>query len=116
MTLIGQIELNVSCSKKKGIYHVRFRDTLTENLLRQIQKTCLAAPSLREVSDVGISTRDEKTLILSMTVNSMQETIGIFDSLDLKVERFHLNQLGQLSLGDLLEGDFHRFNGRPTEI
>ena len=102
--------------KKKGIYHVRFRDTLTENLLRQIQETCLVTPSLSGVSEVDISTRDEKTLILSMTVNSMQETVGIFDALDLKVERFHLNQLGKLSLGDLLEGDYLRLNARPTEI
>ena len=92
--------------KKPCVYQARSKKIVSEDQLRQIREVWSAPLENQTSSIVDIQQQDEKTLLLSTTQTRLKEIMDIFSSLDLVIESLKLQQLGRLSLGDLIEGGY----------
>ena len=57
-------------------------------------------------SVIYINKQTEKTISLKTDNARVTEILSLFDAENLRIELFHLEQIGKLSLGDLKEGDY----------
>ena len=92
--------------KKPCVYHVRSREGFSEDQFQQIKSAWLSPTEIQTGSIVNIQKQDEKTVLLNTNQPQVENIKDMFSLVDLPIERLHLHQLGRLSLGDLIEGDY----------
>ncbi len=92
--------------KKVRVYKIRLKNIVADSQLERIRKALSADPQNKLSSVIYINKQTEKTISLKTDNARVTEILNLFDSEDLRVELFHLEQIGRLSLGNLKAGDY----------
>ncbi len=92
--------------KKVRVYKIRLKNIVADSQLERIRKALLADTQNEFSSVIEISKQTEKTISLKIDNARVTEILSLFDAENLRIELFHLEQIGKLSLGDLKEGDY----------
>ena len=92
--------------KKVRVYKIRLKNIVTNSQLERIRKTLSVDPQNTSGRVIYIDKQTEKTISLKTDHSRVTEIFNLLDSENLRVELFHLEQIGRLSLGDLKEGDY----------
>ena len=92
--------------KKVRVYKIRLKNIVTDSQLERIRKALLADTQNEFSSVIEINKQTEKTISFKTDNARVTEVLNLFDSENLRIELFHLEQIGKLSLGDLKAGDY----------
>ena len=92
--------------KKSCIYHAKSKEEFSEDQFQQIKNAWLSPSEIQTGPVVDIQIQDERTVLLKTNQPRVEEIMDIFSPVDQSMERLHLQQMGKLSLGKLIEGDY----------
>ena len=92
--------------KKSCIYHARSTEGFNEDQFQQIKNAWLSSSEIQTGPIVDIQKQDERTVLLKTNQPRVEEIMDIFSPVAQSLERLHLQQMGRLSLGKLIEGDY----------
>ena len=65
---------------------------------------------------IDIQKEDEKTVLVTTNQTRTKEIMDIFSSMNLIIEKFHLQKIGRLSLDSLSEGDYLELSESDMKI
>ena len=102
--------------KKPCVYNARSREEFSEDQFQQIKHAWLSTSEIQTGPIVDIQKQDERTVLFKTNQPRVEEIMDIFSSVDQSIERLHLQQLGRLSLGDLIEGDYLELSENEIKV
>ena len=101
---------------KMCVYQVGLKQAFNEIQLNKISEAVLAHSEGQIGAAIYIQKEDEKTVLLTTNQAHIKEIMNIFSSMDLAIERFHLQKIGRLSLDNLSEGDYLELSESDMKI
>ena len=102
--------------KKPCVYNARSREGFSEDQFQQIKHAWLSTLEIQTGSIVDIQKQDERTVLLKTNQPRVEEIMDVFSSVDQSIERLHLQQIGRLSLGNLIEGDYLELSENEIKV
>tara|TARA_B100000609_G_C16936510_1_gene291935 strand:- start:55 stop:381 length:327 start_codon:yes stop_codon:yes gene_type:complete len=102
--------------KKPCVYNARSREEFSEDQFQQIKHAWHSTSEIQTGPIVDIQKQDERTVLFKTNQPRVEEIMDIFSSVDQSIERLHLQQLGRLSLGDLIEGDYLELSENEIKV
>tara|TARA_Y100000814_G_scaffold165778_1_gene121213 strand:+ start:442 stop:885 length:444 start_codon:yes stop_codon:yes gene_type:complete len=101
---------------KMCVYQVGLKQDFNEIQLNKISEAVLAHSRSQIDAAIDIQKEDEKTVLVTTNQARTKEIMSIFSSMDLTIERFHLQKIGRLSLDSLSEGDYLELSESDMKI
>ena len=101
---------------KMCVYQVGLKQAFNEIQLNKISGAVLAHSKGQIGATVDIQKEDEKTILVTTNQAHTKEIMNTFSSMDLAIERFHLQKIGRLSLDNLSEGDYLELSESDMKI
>ncbi len=102
--------------KKPCVYHARSREDFSEDQFQQLKKAWLSPSEIQTGQIVDILKQDERTVLLQTSQPRVEKIMDIFSPVNISIERLHLQQLGRLSLDNLIEGDYLELTENEVKV
>ena len=101
---------------KMCVYQVGLKQDFNEIQLNKISEAVLAHSRSQIDAAIDIQKEDEKTVLVTTNQARTKEIMDIFSSMNLIIEKFHLQKIGRLSLDSLSEGDYLELSESDMKI